>query len=59
MDFDDAAADFESGSDDNASNYSDYDTRLFIITVKPKRKIKFKLKFMPKVFIKLKGCKRL
>ena len=36
MDFDDAGGDFESGSEEeNASDYSDYDTRLFIITVKP------------------------
>lgn len=36
MDFDDGADNLESGSEEeNASDYSDYDTRLFIITVKP------------------------
>ena len=40
VDFEDSGQ-VDSGSEDNTSDNSDFDTRLFIITIKPNRLIKF------------------
>ena len=38
---------------------SEEDTRLFVMTIKPNRKVVFDLKFMPKVLFVNEGCQRL
>ena len=35
---------------------SEEDTRLFVMTIKPNRKVVFDLKFMPKVLFVNEGC---